>query len=509
MIDENNTEVFYMYELKKLKEDAVGITVLYVEDNRALSKNVSNLLHKFFENIFIAFDGEEGFELFKKEKPDIVITDIKMPKMDGLELAKEIKESSLNAKVIVMSAFDDREYLFSAIEIGIFRFLKKPVNISEFAEVLHSALLEIKEEKNENLFTAHLQNVFNYQSSIVIMVEEGIPTFVNQMFLDFFHVKDIEMFLHKFKKLGNIFLQHNSFLSSENWYKEVKNNSQKLYNVKIQDIENNAKHFILKYQEIPDKKSCGILSFDDVTELNLMKLYDASQVKDDKNLKDTTSLFNLLKVIKRNNAKVELHNFYKGISITHDAIIGEIKESSIVVKTDYMQEKAIQFDQRSFITSDALPNVVACDSVEKISFKYQSVEFKNIHFTKSSPVSRKTLRVVPEQEHSVSLFMGENKYRGDIYIEDVSLEAVRLNLESMPASLNINDRVRVDMVLSIENRPMTINTQAVMFSKKEHKRSFSIVLMLKFEASEKKNLVEYMTSRQMSIIREFKGMQNG
>jgi len=501
-----------MGDLKKLKLSAEGLEILYVEDNKALRENAAELLNKFFDVVDTAEDGQVGLDLFKEHHYQIVITDIKMPNMDGMELAQHIKDMDLDTKVIVMSAFDDREFLYSSIELGVFRYLKKPVNISEFTDVLDSCISAIKKEQDAQLFNTHLQNVFNYQSSIVVMIKDAKPSFVNQMFLDYFKVDNLDMFVEKYHDLGNLFLTHDGFLynkANRSWFDEVSSNAQKLYNIKMIDKDENFKHFILKYQKIPDEESCGILSFDDVTELNLLKLYDKSQLSKDESDQDSKAMYKLLEVIQRNSAKIELHNYYKGLSITHDAVIVDIKDKAVILKTDYMQEKAIQFDQRSFITSDALPNVIACDKVMKINFEKGSVEFSNLHFTLKSPVHRKLLRVEPEQKHTVSIFVDDSKLHTQMSIEDISLEAISINLETMPAGLKVDDEVVINMVLTIDEKPTIINTKAIIFKITENKRSFSIVFMVKFEKGKKKELASYMTSRQMAIIREFKGIQNG
>jgi len=436
--------------------------------------------------------------------------DIMMPNMDGIELTKRIKNISPETEVLIMSAFDESEYLYSAIELGIFRFLKKPVNIANFSKVLHSCVKEIKKEQDIRFFNTHLHSVFNYQSSIIIMMKESEPTFANQMFLDYFNVETIEEFIEEHGDLGNIFLEHDGFMynkADNYWFDELSDNPQKLYNVKLQDKDGNFKHFIVKYQIVPDKKSYGILSFDDITELNLLKLYDASQVKSDENIKDSDAMFKLLEVIYRNSAKVRLHNYYKGLSITNDAIIAEIKEDSIIVKTNFLQQKAIQYERRSLIVSDALPNAIACDEVVNIGFDKQSVEFKNMHFTSSSPVTRSTIRVVPEENHTVSLFLGDNKFQGEVEIEDISLVAVKLRLNALPAGLVKDDEVRIDMVLEMEKKPLIINSKATMFRKNENRPSFSVVFM--FDGTKKSELVKYITKRQMKLIREFKGLQDG
>ena len=467
-----------MYDLKKLKLDAKGFSILYVEDNDLLRRDASNLLNKFFDTVYIAVDGQDGLNTFKEYLPQIVITDIKMPNMDGIELARHIKDINHETKIIVMSAYDDTDKLLSFIELGIFRFLKKPVNINDFSDVVHLCIKEIKKEQNTQLFNNQLSSIFNYQTSMVVMMEDGEVSFANKMFLDYFEVKNIEEFTEEYDDIGELFLQHDGFLyntEEKYWFDDISINPQKLYNVKMEDKDGNLKHFILKYQEIPDKESYGILSFDDVTELNLLQLYDASQAQNDENTKDSKSLYKLLEVIWRNSAKIELHNYYKGLSITNDAVIMDIKEDSIVLKTDYMQEKAIQYDKRSFITSDALPNVIACDNVKTISFKHNSVELTNIHFAQRSPVARKALRVVPEEKHTASLFLNEHKFYGYTFVEDISLEAVKLNLEALPAALKMGDEVFINLVLSINQKPIIIHLKAVMFRVTENKRSFSVV----------------------------------
>ncbi len=499
-----------MSDLKKLKSATHGFTVLYVEDNKALRTNAAKLLHKFFETVDVAEDGAIGLKLFEENSYDIVVTDIKMPNMDGMELNKEIKKISPKTKIIVMSAFDESEYLYKAIELGVFRYLKKPVNVNEFVDVLYSYIQEIKKEQNSQLFNAHLKNIFNYQSSIVVMLKGSKLSFANQMFLDYFNVDSIEEFKEIHKDLGNLFLEHDGFLYNKpdkNWFDEVSLRPQKLYNIKLQDRDENFRHFILKYQIIPDEESYGILSFDDITELNLLQLYDEKTSKNDEVIKDTKAMFKLLEVVQRNNAKIELHNFYKGLSITNDAVISELSDENITLKTKYLQLKAIQLDRKTLIISEALPQTVLCSEVIRENFEKQSVLLGGLSFTKTSPVLRKTVRVVPEEGHSVSLFLGNNKFRGDAEVEDISLDAVKLKLDSLPAGLEKGDTVHLDIVLEMDKKPLIINTEAKLFRKSESKRSFSLVFM--FVETKKGELVKYITKRQMAIIREFKGMQNG
>jgi len=499
-----------MNTLQKLKLVAKSFTILYVEDNEALRTKASILLGKFFGKVDLAEDGKEGLEKFKKYHYPIVMTDIKMPNIDGMTLSKYIKHISPETKIIIMSAFDDKKLLFKGIELGIFRFLKKPVDVSELSDVLLKALMEIKHERSVKLFYTHIENILNYQSSMVVMLNDSKLILANQMFLEFFNLENIEDFEKQYKDIGSQFLSHDGFLydfKDRSCLNILENNEKKLFHVKMKNKDEKICHLILKCQSIPEKDNYKILSFDDVTELKLLKLFDNNQTKDDTKEYDKKAIFDLFKVVQRNNAKIELHNYYKGLSITNDAIVSDIDENFITIKTSYLQQKAIQYESKVYLISEAFPNVIESTEIKRISFDKQIVELKSLQFVKTSPVNRRTIRVTPEDNHSVSIFIGENKFHGDVHIEDISLEAVRLRLNALPPTLEKGSHVIVDLVLNMDKRPFIINSQAEISSIVELKGAYDVVCV--FNQTKKNEMVKYITKRQMAIIREFKGLQNG
>ncbi|EOI4812002.1 butyrate response regulator transcription factor BumR, partial [Campylobacter coli] len=89
-----------------------------------------------FSKVIGAQNGDEGLKKFKKFKPDLVITDIAMPIMDGLDMAREIKEISDDVPIVVLSAYSEKERLLRSIDIGIDKYLIKPVDIEELFKVL-------------------------------------------------------------------------------------------------------------------------------------------------------------------------------------------------------------------------------------------------------------------------------------------------------------------------------------------------------------------------------------
>ena len=120
-------------------------TVLYVEDDEAIMQSFSKILRKVFGEVKTAMNGVDGLEVFKNNQDiSFVITDIKMPKMDGLDMAKKIKEISPDTPFILTTAHGEYDYFLRADEIGVYRYIQKPININELLQ----SLSEYKTTKN-------------------------------------------------------------------------------------------------------------------------------------------------------------------------------------------------------------------------------------------------------------------------------------------------------------------------------------------------------------------------
>ncbi len=132
-----------------------NISVLFVDDNETIRQLYRRILEKHVNNLYIAKDGYHGLELYQKHKPDLVITDMVMPVMNGLEMVKEIKKIAPDAKFVVMSAYSEKDSFVESIHLGIDGYLMKPVEakkllslIDEFAGItLMKWELERKEKK--------------------------------------------------------------------------------------------------------------------------------------------------------------------------------------------------------------------------------------------------------------------------------------------------------------------------------------------------------------------------
>ena len=112
------------------------ISILVAEDESELREYLQEYLKIFFKRVYIAKCGEEGYEQYLQKKPDIILTDINMPKMDGLTMIKLIREADEETDIIIMSAHSEQDKLLQAIELKLVTYLIKPINSQKLKDVL-------------------------------------------------------------------------------------------------------------------------------------------------------------------------------------------------------------------------------------------------------------------------------------------------------------------------------------------------------------------------------------
>jgi len=131
--------------------DTKKFSILYAEDDKNIRKKYIKLFKIYFDDIYEASDGEEALNLYYKYKPNILILDINMPKINGLEVAKKIRKDDLETLIIMLTAHSEKEKLLEAIELNLTKYLIKPIKTLELENILQKALSNLKkmqEKKN-------------------------------------------------------------------------------------------------------------------------------------------------------------------------------------------------------------------------------------------------------------------------------------------------------------------------------------------------------------------------
>lgn len=130
------------------KEEFKNIKLLFVDDENDIRRNAISYFKRLFEEVYEAKNAFDALELVKEKKPHIVITDIKMPKMSGLELVKKIRHFDDKVQIIILTAFTDTNYLLEAVELGLVKYLIKPIRHDKMLPVLLQCANNLKDKKS-------------------------------------------------------------------------------------------------------------------------------------------------------------------------------------------------------------------------------------------------------------------------------------------------------------------------------------------------------------------------
>lgn len=125
------------------------LTCLYVEDDAGLLGVVSMVLKDQFQEFWTAPNGKQGFKLYKEHKPDLIVTDIRMPVMNGIEMIREIRKTDPGQHIVVTSAYDDAEHLVPLIDLGVDNFITKPMQTDALVSKLSAIAYRIDLSKAE------------------------------------------------------------------------------------------------------------------------------------------------------------------------------------------------------------------------------------------------------------------------------------------------------------------------------------------------------------------------
>ena len=189
-----------------------NITILYAEDEVALREITLNILKGFTKEQFVAKNGAEGLELFKKNQSeiDLIITDVNMPIMNGLEMIREIKSINPNIPIIVATAFSNTEYLLEAIDIGVDKYVLKPIDMKKLLQLMSQSLLyhELKDlyvDKlthfpNRNKLKKDLENT---NEGLMAMINIDKFSTINDLFGEINGDKVLLKFSNSLKKYFN------------------------------------------------------------------------------------------------------------------------------------------------------------------------------------------------------------------------------------------------------------------------------------------------------------------
>jgi len=137
------------------------LTVLVVDDDRITTAILTRMLDRYADHVIVASNGEDGLALFKEHRPDIVLSDINMPRMGGLEMVEQIRKIDEHVKIAIFTNFENRDTLLKAIQIGVNQFFSKPFEAKLFGQVIQPLCDDVLEKRQIRSELDRQQNILH------------------------------------------------------------------------------------------------------------------------------------------------------------------------------------------------------------------------------------------------------------------------------------------------------------------------------------------------------------
>ncbi len=185
----------------KIKPDKYlkQLNCLYVEDDASIRGPFLLMIQRYFKEVVVAKNGEEGLEKFHHFQPDIIISDVRMPVMDGIEMISRIKEKNSEVLIVFITAFSDVEYLKQAIDLGVDGYITKPIDKKKLILKLNKFAEFKKHDKEIKEYVLLLKEILDKQLDPIVLLERTTIKYTNKAFKNIFpSVENIEEFEKKF-----------------------------------------------------------------------------------------------------------------------------------------------------------------------------------------------------------------------------------------------------------------------------------------------------------------------
>jgi diguanylate cyclase (GGDEF)-like protein/PAS domain S-box-containing protein len=463
-----------------LKLKFIDKTILYVEDDLNSQAQMLTFLESFIKNILVANNGQEGLKLFHQNHCDMIITDVKMPLMSGLDMISEIRKVDKDIPICILTNFNESRYLLEALKKDVTSYLFKPINFKDVKKTIY-----------ENILTD--ENSLLLQS----LDKEGKILHINDEWLNFLKYTKEEI-------IGRFFIDFidKKFLKSfKSHFSNPKDNKLENLNIQLIDKEGNRKEVIINGSPILDKNANFISAS---YELKSIKYFLKSFENISKSLKQEKYINEIIKIqagiSKEISKRPNKEEFYKNICDTFSSNIKKLY--SFIVKkndntwkikasftTDKLDTKHIIEETLKINDSDTcvIPQVLKSKSITFINNIYE-INTKNNPFLNANINSILAIPLSKDLENidTILFLMHSNnhKYTKEeidlLYnITDtilLGLENIEYQIEKEQLLEQLHKKATTDFLTNSLNRHAGINILSKEISRKNrYKQSLSII----------------------------------
>jgi diguanylate cyclase (GGDEF)-like protein len=172
--------MYYNFDIHELIAFTRTLKILYVEDNEDAQKAMLALLGNFFDDIVVATDGLAGLQEFTNSSFHLVISDIRMPNMSGLEMIEKMKSIDPNISIIVATAHKETELLLESITIGVDGYLLKPINYKQLQKTIRKTCEKIYYKKKNEAYELNLEQLIQERTKELEYAKEKLTDIANK-----------------------------------------------------------------------------------------------------------------------------------------------------------------------------------------------------------------------------------------------------------------------------------------------------------------------------------------
>ncbi len=216
-------------------------TVLYVEDEEGIRKNIAEILEHLFKEVYTAKNANEGLLKYERNKPDLIITDIRMPGLSGIDMIKKIREKDHKTRIIITSAHTDLEYMLEVAELHLVKYIIKPITNDKLMIALKNFT---KSYEQKDIYNISENCFFDYSKAVVKNDDEEYSlTKKENKFLKLLITKNR---IITYQEMENQIWDEDSVMTANAMRLFIKNLRKKLPEKSLKNIQGTGYRIIMK-----------------------------------------------------------------------------------------------------------------------------------------------------------------------------------------------------------------------------------------------------------------------
>ena len=237
-----------------LKYQYEDVKVLYVESEKFTREKLLRVLNRRFADVHVAIDGVEGFDLYQRYQPELIICDIKMNKKCEVDMLKQIRELNAQVQVIVTTSYDDPEFMMQSITNQVNHFILKPIDLNLLLNAIQKSVYQMQLEQELAKQKKLTRSLLDIEDNLIFVIENDKIIEFNQAFTDFTGISKDQTHLHQSKLLSSFFVEDPNYfypMEKSRWIEEIKETGKSSLKVHWKDTESREVIFYLKTVAIP------------------------------------------------------------------------------------------------------------------------------------------------------------------------------------------------------------------------------------------------------------------